>query len=140
MALVIPKDESAGPIAFVPRLEVDTASAAALIDETWHYFEYPGDEPPLTVLADNLNKRSWNRKLLADGDGYPGIWGYQGPRLSELMASTEIELTSVVQDMWSIKSPAEIEIIKETAIWGNLAHQKLQDYTHAGGQRKLRLS
>jgi Xaa-Pro aminopeptidase len=69
---------------------------------------------------------------LADGDGYPAIWGYQGPKLSEVLPHADINVTRFIEELWHIKSPEEIELIRETAIWGNLAHAKLQEFTHVG--------
>ncbi|MBI3661030.1 aminopeptidase P family protein [Candidatus Acetothermia bacterium] len=130
MALVVPTQ---GDIfIFVPRLEQDSAQARPMIREVLSYFEYPGKEPPLTLLADTLKKKYLTKKLLADGDGYPGYWGYEGPKLSELLKSTEIKITKLVQEMWKHKSAEEIELIRETAVWGNLAHAKLQEYTNVG--------
>jgi Xaa-Pro aminopeptidase len=132
MSLILPADTNSSIIAFVPRLEVDTAEQAEFIGEIWSYFEYPGEEPQLNILAQKLKNKGWDKKLLVDGDGYPAFWGYEGPRLSELLPNTEVLTTTLVQDMWQVKSKEEIEIIKETAIWGNLAHAKLQKFTEVG--------
>jgi Xaa-Pro aminopeptidase len=132
MALIIPADANRGLMTFVPRLERDAAERQPLVEDVCSYFEYPGEEPPLKVLADHLNKRRLNKKLLVDSDGYPGLWGYQGPKLSEVLPQTTIELTRLIETMWQIKSPEEIELIKHTATWGNLAHAKLQAFTRVG--------
>lgn len=132
MALVVPKDPNEGLIMFVPRLEADAAEKEPLIKEIWSYFEYPGEEPPIKTFAQRLEQKGFNRKLLADGDGYPAIWGYQGPKLSEVLPKAEIKITRLIEKMWQIKSPEEIALIKETALWGNLAHAKLQELTHVG--------
>jgi len=132
MALVVPQDPNEGLIMFVPRLEVDAAEREPLIGEVWSYFEYPGEEPPMKTLAERLKQKGLDRKLLADGDGYPALWGYRGPKLSEVLPDSEIIITRMIEEMWRVKSPEEIEIIKETALWGNLAHAKLQEFTHVG--------
>jgi len=132
MALVVPRDPNEPLIMFVPRLEADAAEREPLIGEVWSYFEYPGEEPPLESFAKLLEQRGLSRKLLADGDGYPPLWGYQGPKLSEVLPDAEIVLSRLIEEMWQVKSPEEIELIKETAVWGNLAHTKLQELTHVG--------
>ncbi|MFQ5796182.1 MAG: M24 family metallopeptidase [Candidatus Bipolaricaulia bacterium] len=131
MALVVPVQGEL--VAFVPRLEVERVQSVPLIDEVWHYFEYPGQEPPVHRLVVHLEERGWARgKLLADSDGYPSLWGYQGPKLSERLPQAQVEVTRLVNEMWEIKSPEEIELIKHSAIWGNLAHVKLQRFTQVG--------
>lgn len=132
MALIIPAKLEEKPIAFVPRLEKDAAEHEPLIGEVWSYFEYPGQEPPLRTFAQLLAKRGLDEKLLADGDGYPALWGYRGPKLSEVLPHTQVKVTHFIEEMWKIKSPEESALIKETAIWGNLAHAKLQEFTHVG--------
>jgi Xaa-Pro aminopeptidase len=116
--------------AFVPRLELEAAQAQPLIGEVEHYFEYPGRQPPLKAFVDHLRKRGLKR-VVADSDGYPSIWGYEGPKLSELKVEVEVN-PKMVDEMWCVKSPQEIELIKESALWGNLAHAKLQQYTEVG--------
>ena len=37
-----------------------------------------------------------------------------------------------VEDQMAVKSPAEIELIRESSKWGNLAHVLLQRYTRPG--------
>ena len=129
MALVVPAKGEL--FAFVPRLEKDAAESQPLISEVFHYFEYPGARPPLQDFAELLKKRNLKR-LLADGDGYLGLWGYEGPKLSEALKDGEVKVTKLIDEMWRIKSPEEIELIKESAVWGNLAHAKLQEYAHVG--------
>jgi len=126
LALIIGVDKIT---AFVPRLELE-AAACPLIDEVRHYFEYPGDKPPLEALAEfELLKGT---KCIADSDGYPGIWGYEGPRLSEIAgAPVEVEPT-LVDELWLVKSPAEISLIRESARWGALAHRILQKHVQVG--------
>lgn len=126
LALIVDKKRL---LAAVPRLELEAAQAQPLIDEVHHYFEYPGAEPPLKRLAALLEGAS---HLIVDSDGYPGIWGYEGPRLSELVkAEVEVE-PRFIDDLWLVKSPGEIALIRESAKWGALAHRKLQDIAQVG--------
>ena len=68
----------------------------------------------------------------ADQDGYPWVFGYRGPSLSELTGA-EIRLSRpFIEDQMMIKSEAELRLIRESVRWGNLAHQLLQRYTVAG--------
>jgi Xaa-Pro aminopeptidase len=130
MALVIPVKGAIFMV--VPRLEQDAARAQSMINEVFSYFEYPGKKPPITLLTETLQKKKLTKRLLADGEGYPSYWGYEGPRLLELLSNTELKITKFVQELWRHKSAEEIEIIKETAVWGNLAHAKLQEFTKIG--------
>ena len=68
----------------------------------------------------------------ADQDGYPWVLGYRGPSLTELTGTTPKKVTAFVEDQMAVKSPAEIELIRESSKWGNLAHVLLQRYTRPG--------
>ena len=115
--------------AFLPRLELETAEAISLIDEVHYYFEYPGEDLPIGLLARLLKD---SKQIIADSDGYPSIWGYEGPNLSEVVqAHVEIE-PRLIDELWLMKSPAEIELIRESARWGALAHHSLQDHVEVG--------
>lgn len=111
----------------VPRLEVDRVATNERIEQVYHYFDYPGGKPMETVstmLAD-LGVES----VLADMDGAPGVMGYEGPSLSEVV---EVETQEWVKRMRWEKSPAEVALIRESARWANLGHRYLADYTVAG--------
>jgi len=43
-----------------------------------------------------------------------------------------VKVTAFIEDQLAIKSRAEIELIRESAKWGNLAHVLLQRYTRPG--------
>jgi Xaa-Pro aminopeptidase len=68
----------------------------------------------------------------ADSDGYPGILGYQGPRLSEVTGARVADLTAFVESMLVRKSEAEVALIRESARWCEHAHRLLQQYTRPG--------
>jgi Xaa-Pro aminopeptidase len=126
VALIVDKNRAS---AFVPRLELEAAQSQPLIDEVHHYFEYPGAEPPLKLLANLLRGA---KRIIADSDGYPGLWGYEGPRLSELVkAEVKVE-PKLIDDLWLVKSPGEIALIRESAKWGALAHRRLQELVRVG--------
>lgn len=117
---------------FVPRLEVEHAQSNALIQRVDHYLEYPYEPHPMQVLKEALADMGISGKIGADQDGYPWILGYRGPSLSELTGAEVRLITAFIEDQMMIKSPAEIELIRESVRWGNLAHTLLQRYTKPG--------
>jgi Xaa-Pro aminopeptidase len=118
---------------FVPRLEREHAQANALVQHVADYPEYPSEEHPMYAFMRLLEQMGLaNRPLGADHDGYPWIFGYRGPSLTELTGVTPSKITAFVEDELAIKSPAEVELIRESAKWGNLAHTLLQRYTRPG--------
>lgn len=117
---------------FVPRLELEHAQSNAVIDSVDHYIEYPDDPHPMQVLKTSLAEMGIEETIGVDTDGYPWIFGYRGPSLTELTGAEVIQIRSAVEDQMMIKSQAEIELIKESVRWGNLAHQLLQRYTMVG--------
>jgi Xaa-Pro aminopeptidase len=78
----------------------------------------------LRELLDALGIRG---ALGADGDGYPWVFGYRGPGLGEWT-----HVADLVEDQMAIKSAAEIELLRESCKWANLAHTLLQRYTRPG--------
>ncbi len=118
---------------FVPRLEVEHARMQTGFARVDHYVEYPYDPHPMQVLGDTLAALGMSGgPLAADMDGYPWILGYRGPALSEVTGQRVAPVAAYIEDLMAIKSPAEIGLIRESCIWGNLAHRLLQRYTRAG--------
>ena len=117
---------------FVPRLELEHAQQEALVDHVHHYDEYPRLEHPMTVLARVLQRAGLGGRLVADHDGYPWVFGYTGPSLSEVTGSTVTSAYLFMDHQMSVKSAAEIGLIKESMKWANLAHTLLQRYTEPG--------
>jgi Xaa-Pro aminopeptidase len=117
---------------FVPRLELEHAQGEAAVDRVEHYLEYPDDPHPMVRFQEILARMGIRDKLGADSDGYPWIWGYQGPSLSEVTGAEVVSAGAFVEsEMW-VKSPAEVVLIRESAKWSNLAHRLLQRYTCVG--------
>lgn len=117
---------------FVPRLEKEHAEANALVEHVAHYPEYPGEQHPMTVLVNLLREMGISGQIAADEDGYPWVFGYPGPKLSDA-ANVIIEpVRALVEDQMMIKSEAEIELLRESSKWANLAHRLLQRYTRPG--------
>lgn len=121
-------------VLFVPRLEEEHASTHAAVDRVVSYPEYPTEKHPMRRLAELLAGLGLERaRLGADGDGYPGVMGYRGPRLSEALPGVSVKtVRELVEDMMMVKSAEEIELIRESARWGNLAHAYLQEHTRPG--------
>ncbi|MFP4589708.1 MAG: M24 family metallopeptidase [Candidatus Bipolaricaulota bacterium] len=116
---------------FAPLLEREHLKELGGADDIITYDEYPGERHPLEILADQIRERS-PVAVGADSDGYGGGYGYQGPALTELLEVKVEILPQLVRQLREIKSEEEIELIKESARWGNLAHRFLQDLTCPG--------
>jgi Xaa-Pro aminopeptidase len=117
---------------YVPRLELEHAQANAVVDDVFHYPEYPGEEHPMSLLAEPLEALGLKGRLGADEDGYPWILGYRGPSLTEVCEASVLPLREFIESQMSVKSPRELSLIEESVRWGNLAHQLLQRYTAVG--------
>jgi Xaa-Pro aminopeptidase len=117
---------------FVPAFEAVRVREETDFERIETYPEYPGEEHPMRILARVLADMGVTRAIGADGDGYPGILGYAGPPLSEVTASAVTRLGAFVESMMSRKSPAEVELIRESGRWCNLAHRLLQRYSLPG--------
>lgn len=116
----------------VPRLELEHAQSKTGFEHVDHYVEYPYDPHPMEVLKRTLAQLGIAGALGADSDGYPWIFGYRGPALSELTGDRLVRVAGFIEDLMMIKSAAEIGLIRESAKWGNLAHRLLQRYTAVG--------
>jgi Xaa-Pro dipeptidase len=130
MAFALNADGEGGML--VPRLEREHAQANALVQHVSDYPEYPGETHPSEALRSLLAELGLRERFGADHDGYPWILGYRGPSLSEQTGVTPVNVTGFVEDQLAIKSAAEIELIRESAKWGNFAHTLLQRYTKPG--------
>ena len=121
---------------YVPRLEVEHARSATDVDRVGHYLEYPGDPHPMSgfkqMLAEMGIGTTNTSSLGADLDGYPWIFGYEGPTLTELTDACVVNVQAAVNRLQAVKSEAELKLIRESCKWANLAHTLLQRYTAAG--------
>jgi Xaa-Pro aminopeptidase len=111
----------------VPRLELEHAQANAAVSEIAHYDEYPGERHPMESLREVLDALGIRGTIGADHDGYPWIFGYRGPGLGDWT-----HVADLVEDQLMLKSPAELELLRESCRWANLAHTLLQRYTRVG--------
>lgn len=116
---------------FVPTLEREHIEELGGVDDIITYDEYPGEKHPVKILANEIKERKFDA-LGVDSDSYPGGFGYEGPALSELLDLEIVELPKMIERVMQVKSNEEIELIKESCRWGNLAHRYLQDYTAPG--------
>ncbi|MBN1328429.1 MAG: aminopeptidase P family protein [Candidatus Heimdallarchaeota archaeon] len=133
IALILPTDGDM--TLFVPELEVNhVKEKVPIVPDVFSYFEYPDMIHPMKHFAKGLEDRKLhNKPLAADSPGAPNYWGYLGPNLNEIIPNSQITvLSQLIMDMRVLKDEEEIELIKESCKWGNLAHQLLQEYTYAG--------
>lgn len=117
---------------FVPRMETEHARANAAVHRVIHYPEYPDNPHPMNVLGQMLIDMGIKGSILADSDGYPWILGYRGPALSDVADVNVSNPRAFIEDQMAIKSPAELNLIRESIRWSNLAHVLLQRYTVIG--------
>ena len=114
---------------FVPLLEQEHA-AAAEVDDVRTYVEYPDVVHPVAVFVELLKELGVaNQRIGVDADGYGGGYGYVGPRLSELVEGEIVTSKNLIEQMMWIKSDEEVELIRESCRWGDLAHRYLQEYS-----------
>lgn len=114
----------------VPKLERIRVRDNPLIDEVYHYFDYPGGDPISTaaVMLEDLGVE----RAAADMDGAPGVMGYQGPALSEFV---DVEGQSWIDWLRREKSDAELAVMREASKWAHLAHRYLADGMEPGARQ-----
>ena len=133
VVLVLPlKGEMA---VLIPQLEEwSIPIRAPHIKEVKIYREYPGVKHPMLHLAELLQEKGLADKSLGvDGDGWGGGYGYRGPSLSEVVPQAKLtNVRDIIDDMKMVKSEEELELIRLSAHFGNVAHGLLQDYVEVG--------
>ena len=120
---------------FVPSLEVNHVQhQVPFASQVFSYFEYPDEIHPMTHLVNALMKEMKVRpgQVASEAAGAPGYWGYKGPQLEEVTGLKFKILADIIMDMRVIKEPEEIELMRESSKWADLAHKYLQDYTEVG--------
>jgi Xaa-Pro aminopeptidase len=133
-ALIIPSE---GEITFMgPLLEIDHIPLKTkLIKNIKTYPDYPGEKHPIDHFATFLKELGLDHKKIGIDNpaGAAGIWGYRGPPIKRKLPKTKfVDAKDIVPNMRLIKSSEEIELIKESAKWANLAHTLLQEYIEPG--------
>jgi Xaa-Pro dipeptidase len=117
---------------FVPEFEVERTGEESPFERIESYPEYPGPEHPMLAFARVAADLGLRDVIAADGDGYPGILGYQGPALTEVTRASVPLLGAEIEAMLVRKSPAEIELLRESGRWCAHAHRLLEQYTRVG--------
>lgn len=132
VVLVLPLTDDAALM--VPHLEEENIPIRTpWINQVVVYREYPGKKHPMQYLVDFLKAKGLaDKRLGVDGDGYGDYWGYRGARVSELVHAKLTKVADFIDEMKMIKSPAEIELIYESAKFGNVAHSLLRRYVEVG--------
>ncbi|HEY1664916.1 MAG TPA: M24 family metallopeptidase, partial [Trebonia sp.] len=119
-------------VIFVAGFELERTRAEADFERIETYPEYPGLEHPMRILARVAADLGLRGTIAADHDGYPGILGYLGPKLSEVTGAEIIDIAAQIETMLTRKSPAEVELLRESGRWCSHAHRLLQEYSVPG--------
>ncbi len=137
MAIVISREGGIGGL--IPHLEQGHFAKANGITHVKVYPEYPtgGTKHPMHHLTDLLKEMKLNAKgarLGYDSNGYLDINGYDGPALSEVVAGwvETVNARDIVDRLRAVKSDAELRLITESCVWGNLAHRLMHDAIEVG--------
>jgi Xaa-Pro aminopeptidase len=117
---------------FVPEFEAERTRAESAFERIETYPEYPGLEHPMRVLAGVAADLGLRGTVAVDHDGYPGILGYVGPPFSEVTGANVVDVSDEIEAMLARKSPAEVELIRESGRWCSHAHRLLQEYSRPG--------
>ena len=117
---------------FVPGFEVERVREETEFERVESYPEYPGVEHPMLILGRVLSDMGITGAVAADSDGYPGILGYAGPSLSEVMGGAATALSPFIESLMVLKSEAEIALIRESARWCESGHRLLALYSRPG--------
>lgn len=139
MAIVIPLDPKPGLGALIPRLEQDHIAKSPGVRAVKVYPEYPsgGTKHPMLHLADLLAEMGLGgpgTRIGYDSNGYLDINGYDGPELSEVVADgvETVRARDIVDKLRAVKSRTELDFIKRSCVWGNLAHRIMHDTLELG--------
>ncbi|MDQ3693742.1 MAG: Xaa-Pro peptidase family protein [Chloroflexota bacterium] len=139
MAIVIPLDPKHGLGALIPQLEQDHIAKSPGVRAVKVYPEYPsgGTKHPMLHLADLLKEMGLAKagtRIGYDSNGYLDINGYDGPELSEVVATgvETVRARDIIDTMRAVKSRTELDFIKRSCVWGNLAHRIMHNNLELG--------
>jgi Xaa-Pro aminopeptidase len=97
------------------------------------YFDYPDKTHPMKHFGAFLKEALHvSTGLGAEAPGSSGRWGYEGPKLEEVLGFGVKVLPDLITNMRLVKDEDELACIRESAKWANLAHQLLQTKTVVG--------
>ena len=119
-----------------PLLEADhLRHQTPLVGECLTYLDYPGEKHTMERFAEWIRETGLGKAKIGTDNptGAGGTMGYVGKPLNELLP--DAELVKDGQFIWGmrlIKTEEELELIRESAKWRNLAHSYLQEYTRPG--------
>lgn len=132
-ALIVPLD---GKVTFLgPKLEEDNIPLKSrLIEDIRTYFDYPGEKHPIEHFADFLQDMGLVKTRIGidNKSGVAGMWGYKGPLLGSKLKAKFVDMSDLVPSMRLVKSESEIELMRESSRWANLACSLLQEYACEG--------
>ena len=117
---------------FGPELEKEhVLTQSPLIKDSYGYPDYPGVKHPLALFSDWISELSRGKRIGTDNKSlYGGVWGFKGLPPEEILKGFEmIDVSQEIYNFRKIKSNEEIELMRESSKWGNLAHRLLQEYT-----------
>jgi Xaa-Pro aminopeptidase len=132
VVLIVPAEGDPGLL--IPQLEVDHVPVRVpWLERVQVYPEYPDLRHPLEYLKDLLGDMKLSgARLAADASGYSAP-GYRGPTLADLLDGAEVDLwPHLVESMRVIKSPEEIELVRNSVPFGNTVHRIIQDSIKPG--------
>ena len=134
-ALVVPRRGELGIL--IAQLEQEHVTKSPDIADVQVYPEYPsgpGGRHPMQYLRELLERKGLlGRRLGVDSDGYGDVNGYTGPTVSQINSDGSVApARDVVDRLRQVKSPAELDLIRESCTWGNLAHRLLQKHMAIG--------
>jgi len=140
IALVLPMSED--PWFYVPRLEQEHLIEKIPWVGREIYFEYPDIKHPANLFVERLAKhRLIGKKIGMESASFSSYWGYEGPKLTDLLDDkAQVELHPfLIRNMRKIKDEEELNLIRISAKYGDLAHKLLQEYT-AEGKNEVEVS
>jgi Xaa-Pro aminopeptidase len=104
------------------------------IKDSYGYPDYPGDKHPLKYFGEWTKNIVKEKKIGVDNPSfYSSGWGFKPIPVDEIVKGfTILSISEDLYNMRKIKSDEEIEIMRESSKWGNLAHNLLQEYIEPG--------
>jgi Xaa-Pro aminopeptidase len=119
-----------------PLLEADHLNhQTQLVKHLYTYLDYPGTTHPIELFAEWLKDLGYAKSKIGTDNpsGASATMGYTGPPLTEKLPEAKlVKADDILWEMRLTKSPEEVDLIRESAKWGNLTHQLLQEYTSPG--------